>query len=50
MCNGKKVETMDLWGFESRKRQRKPEAQILRGKYRFKVFIQDKSVEYGFTA
>lgn len=30
--NGKEAETADLWGFRSRKSQRKPGAQLLRSK------------------
>lgn len=30
--NGEEVETADLWGFRSRKSQRKPGAQLLRSR------------------
>ena len=33
-----------------REREKKPEGQFQRGKYRFKMIIEDRSAEHGLTA
>lgn len=48
------VRRLKLWIFECKKkkteRERKPEGQFQRGKHRFKMITEDKSVEHELTA